>query len=30
LGIAIPPEEAYPLDCPFSLEQILDEDFYGW
>jgi hypothetical protein len=29
LGIAIPPEEAYPLDCPFSLEQILDEDFYG-
>ncbi|MFM7476544.1 MAG: DUF29 domain-containing protein, partial [Microcystis aeruginosa] len=24
-----PPEEAYPLDCPFSLEQILDEDFYG-
>ncbi|NCS26105.1 MAG: DUF29 domain-containing protein [Microcystis aeruginosa BS13-02] len=28
-GIAIPPEESYPLDCPFSLEHILDEDFYG-
>jgi hypothetical protein len=28
-GIVIPPEEAYPLDCPFSLEKILDEDFYG-
>ena len=28
-GISIPPEKAYPLSCPFSLEQILDEDFYG-
>ncbi len=28
-GIAILPEEAYPLDCPFPLEKILDEDFYG-
>ena len=28
-GISIPPEESYPLDCPFSLEEIFDEDFYG-
>jgi hypothetical protein len=20
----------YPLTCPFSVEQILDEDFYGY
>lgn len=28
-GIRIPPENQYPQDCPFSLEQILDEEFYG-
>ncbi|GBF80981.1 DUF29 domain-containing protein [Aphanothece sacrum] len=28
-GIPIPKEEDYPLGCPFSLEEILDEDFYG-
>jgi len=28
-GIKIPDEKEYPLICPFSLEQILDEDFYG-
>jgi hypothetical protein len=29
LGVRIPPEGEYPLICPFSLDQILDEDFYG-
>ena len=28
-GIPIPAEEIYPATCPFSLEQILDEDFMG-
>ncbi|MFN9175901.1 MAG: DUF29 domain-containing protein [Synechocystis sp.] len=28
-GMTPPPEEHYPLACPFSLEQLLDEDFYG-
>ena len=28
-GITPPPEDCYPLICPFSLEQLLDEDFYG-
>ena len=28
-GIAIPDEKDYPLTCPFSLEQILNEDYYG-
>ncbi|WP_353929111.1 DUF29 domain-containing protein [Okeanomitos corallinicola TIOX110] len=28
-GITIPTENEYPLICPFSVEQILDEDFYG-
>lgn len=28
LGVRIPNEEEYPLICPFSVEQILDEDFY--
>jgi hypothetical protein len=28
-GITPPPEDCYPLMCPFSLEQLLDEDFYG-
>ncbi|MBK1988457.1 DUF29 domain-containing protein [Sphaerospermopsis aphanizomenoides BCCUSP55] len=28
-GIRVPEESEYPLTCPFSVEQILDEDFYG-
>ncbi|MBW4550763.1 MAG: DUF29 domain-containing protein [Aphanocapsa sp. GSE-SYN-MK-11-07L] len=28
-GVKIPAESEYPLTCPFSVEQILDEDFYG-
>jgi hypothetical protein len=24
-----PDESEYPLDLPFTLEQLLDEDFYG-
>ncbi|MEH2126627.1 DUF29 domain-containing protein [Nostoc sp.] len=28
-GIQIPQESEYPTVCPFSIEQILDEDFYG-
>ena len=28
-GIRIPLEKEYPLDCPFTVEQILDEDFEG-
>lgn len=28
-GVRIPKENEYPLNCPFSTEQILDEDFYG-
>jgi Domain of unknown function DUF29 len=28
-GVQIPAESEYPLSCPFSVEQILDEDFYG-
>lgn len=29
LGVRVPEENEYPLNCPFSIEQILDEDFYG-
>ncbi|ELR97028.1 DUF29 family protein [Gloeocapsa sp. PCC 73106] len=29
LVIRIPEDSEYPLLCPFSIEQILDEDFYG-
>jgi hypothetical protein len=29
LGVRKPAEEDYPLDCPFTLEQLLEEDFYG-
>ena len=29
LGVRVPQENEYPLICPFSIEQILDEDFYG-
>jgi hypothetical protein len=29
-GIRMPEDNEYPLNCPFSIEQILDEDFYGF
>ncbi|PSF39024.1 DUF29 domain-containing protein [Aphanothece hegewaldii CCALA 016] len=29
LGVSIPKADEYPQTCPFSVEQILDEDFYG-
>lgn len=29
LGIRMSEESEYPATCPFSIEQILDEDFYG-
>ena len=29
LGIRLPEESEYPIICPFSIEQILDDDFYG-
>lgn len=28
-GVRIPDESEYPHTCPFSLEQILNEDFYS-
>jgi hypothetical protein len=28
-GVRVPEESEYPTICPFSVEQILDEDFYG-
>ncbi len=28
-GVRVPEEAEYPIMCPFSIEQILDEDFYG-
>lgn len=28
-GVRMPEESKYPLICPFSVEQILDEDFFG-
>jgi Domain of unknown function DUF29 len=28
-GVRVPTENEYPITCPFSIEQILDEDFYG-
>lgn len=28
-GVRIPEESEYPTTCPFSIEQILDEDFFG-
>jgi hypothetical protein len=27
-GVHVPEESEYPMVCPFSIEQILDEDFY--
>jgi hypothetical protein len=29
LGVRIPQESEYPTTCPFSIDQIFDEDFYG-
>lgn len=28
-GVRVPLEKEYPLNCPFTVEQILDEDFEG-
>lgn len=28
-GVRVPEESEYSIMCPFSIEQILDEDFYG-
>ncbi|MEB3275326.1 MAG: DUF29 domain-containing protein [Prochlorothrix sp.] len=28
-GVRVPEEGEYPMSCPFGLEQVLDEDFYG-
>lgn len=28
-GVRVPEESEYPIACPFSIQQILDEDFYG-
>jgi hypothetical protein len=28
-GIRMPNESEYPVICPFTIEEILDEDFYG-
>jgi hypothetical protein len=28
-GVQIPNEDVYPMECPFKISQILDEDFYG-
>ena len=28
-GVKIPVDSDYPIECPFSIDQILDEDFYG-
>ncbi|MBD2678116.1 MULTISPECIES: DUF29 domain-containing protein [Nostoc] len=28
-GVRIPKESEYPTVCPFSIDQIIDEDFYG-
>ncbi len=30
LGVRIPQESEYPMDCPFSIDQILAEDFEGF
>lgn len=29
LGVRQPSEAEYPTDCPYVLDQLLDEDFYG-
>ncbi len=28
-GIRVPDDREYPITCPFTVEQILDEDFYA-
>ncbi len=28
-GVRMPEESEYPNECPYSIAQILDEDFYG-
>ncbi|MEO3707258.1 DUF29 domain-containing protein [Trichormus azollae] len=28
-GVRVPEESEYPITCPFSIGQILNEDFYG-
>ena len=28
-GLRKPPQFEYPFECPFSLNQLLDDDFYG-
>lgn len=28
-GVRVPEEREYPLECPFGLDQVLDEEFYG-
>lgn len=28
-GVRIPPVSEYPLECPFTISEILDENFYG-
>ena len=28
-GVRTPEDKEYPKSCPFSIEQILDEDFFG-
>ncbi|GAX37894.1 DUF29 domain-containing protein [Nodularia sp. NIES-3585] len=28
-GVRVPEESEYPFRCPFAIEEILDEDFYG-
>jgi hypothetical protein len=29
-GVSAPSEADYPLNCPFSSQVVLDEDFYGF
>lgn len=29
LGVRVPEENEYPTTCPFTIAQIIDEDFYG-
>ncbi len=29
LGVRVPEENEYPMACPFTIAQIVNEDFYG-
>lgn len=29
-GVRMPDESEYPLNCPFTIDEILDDDFYGF